>query len=141
MSEWDPEGENQNPERDFRRDYTARKPGQEERPPGRRRADTERGVWSIGGDPRQPECGMHAGKGPRNYRRSDARIYEDVCEALTRDGDVDATDVEVNVRDGEVTLSGSVADGDMQRQAEELTAGCPGVRGVKNGLGVNSPRR
>jgi osmotically-inducible protein OsmY len=129
MSEWDPDGEKYEPERDFRRDYS-----------GRRRADQQRGVWSIGGDPRQP-CGEHAGKGPRNYRRSDARVYEDVCEALTRNGHVDATDVEVNVQDGQVTLSGSVADGDMSQQAEMVTASCAGVRCVKNDLEVEPPRR
>ena len=129
MSEWDPDGEKYEPERDFRRDYS-----------GRRRADQQRGVWSIGGDPRQP-CGEHAGKGPRNYRRSDARVYEDVCEALTRDGHVDATDVEVNVSDGEVMLLGTVCDGDMNRRAEALTAACPGVRRVRNSLEVKAPPR
>src|SRR5262245_20667475 len=109
MPEWDPEREKYEPERDFRRDYVTPKLGQEERTPGRRRADYQRGVWSIAGDPRE-RCGMHAGKGPRGYRRSDARIYEDVCEALTRDGEVDASDVEVTVEDGQVMLSGTVAD-------------------------------
>jgi osmotically-inducible protein OsmY len=130
MSEWDPEREKYEPERDLRRDY-----------PGRRRQDNQRGVWSIGGDPRGPECGAHAGKGPRNYRRSDQRIYEDVCETLTRDGGVDATDVEVNVSDGEVMLLGSVCDGDMNRRAEALTTSCPGVRRVRNQLEVKTPPR
>ena len=134
MSEWDPEGENHNPERDFRRDYA----------PGRRATDTQRGVWSIGGDARDPRArarGTHAGKGPRGYRRSDARVYEDVCDALTRDSHVDATDVEVKVQDGQVTLSGSVADSEMARQAEAVTASCAGVRGVDNGLAVANPPR
>jgi osmotically-inducible protein OsmY len=134
MPEWDPDGENSEPERDYRRDYTA----------GRRRQDNQRGVWSIGGDPREPgerPCGSHAGKGPRNYRRSDARIYEDVCEALTRDGEVDATDLEVNVQDGQVTLSGSVAADDMNQRAEAVAACCAGVRGVQNRLETKAPPR
>src|SRR5262245_20517132 len=139
MPEWDPEGESQNPERDFRRDYA-------ERSPGRRLADTERGVWSIGGEPRHanqpgqaevpppdvaplpPASGAHTGKGPRGYCRHDARLYEEVCEALTRDGDVDASDVDVEVEGGEVTLSGTVVDRDMLRQAEDVVAACRGVR-------------
>lgn len=141
MSEWDPEREKYEPERDFRRDYLTPKLGQQERTPGRRREDNQRGVWSIGGDPRERQCGTHAGKGPRGYQRSDARIYEDVCETLTRDGDVDATDVEVVVEEGRVTLSGSVPEGDMQRQAEEISGRCLGVRGVQNRLEVKDPPR
>jgi osmotically-inducible protein OsmY len=153
MSEWDPERESYEPERDFRRDYVTPRLGQTERTPGRRREDYERGVWSIGGSPREPyqsayveipppevrpeppvRGGLHAGKGPRGYRRSDARIYEEVCEALSADADVDASDMEVQVESGEVMLSGTVADRVMRRQAEDVAAGCAGVRDVHNRL-------
>src|SRR5262245_3110171 len=29
--------------------------------------------------------GIHYGKGPKDYRRSDQRIFEDICEALKSD--------------------------------------------------------
>ena len=45
------------------------------------------------------------GRGPKNYQRSDERIREDVCERLTYDERVDASDVEVDVREGVVRLS------------------------------------
>ena len=157
MSEWDPERENYEPERDFERDYVKPKLGQTERTPGRRRNDYERGVWSIGGNPREaskpgsielpppevrpepPIRGTHAGKGPRGYHRSDLLVYEEVCEALSEDGDVDASGMEVKVEGGEVTLSGTVPERDMRRQAEDIAAACRGVRDVHNRLRVEEP--
>lgn len=154
MSEWDPERESYEPERDYRRDYVTPRLGHAERTPGRRRDDYERGVWSTGGDPREPYRrgyaevpppsvqprpplrGRHVGKGPRGYRRTDTLIYEEVCEALARDGDVDATDIEVTVQDGEVMLSGTVPDKATRRLAEDVAAGCAGVRDVHNRLRV-----
>jgi hypothetical protein len=37
--------------------------------------------------------GPHIGKGPRNYVRSDERIYEEVCERMTQHGELDAGNV------------------------------------------------
>ena len=51
----------------------------------------------------------YRGLGPKGYRRSDERIHEDVCEALTEDADLDPSSVEVSVDAGEVTLSGTVS--------------------------------
>jgi BON domain len=75
-----------------------------------------------------------AGLGPRGWRRPDARIEEDVNEALTRDPDLDATDIEVRVEDGEVTLSGAVRDRSAKRRAEDDAEVCSGVRDVHNRL-------
>lgn len=80
----------------------------------------------------------HAGKGPRNFRRGDERIMEDVCEMLTRDADVDASDIEVSVKDGEVTLSGTVPDRRMKRRAEDVAERAAGVRDVHNRLTLAS---
>lgn len=77
-----------------------------------------------------------AGRGPRGYTRSDERIHEDVCEALTRDADVDATDIEVRISGGEVTLSGHVADREQKRRAEEVAESVAGVRDVFNQIRV-----
>ncbi|HEU4643625.1 MAG TPA: BON domain-containing protein [Gemmatimonadaceae bacterium] len=78
----------------------------------------------------------HAGRGPRNWRRPDARIEEDVNEALTRDPEVDASDVEVRVVDGEVTLTGSVADRRAKRRAEDVAERVNGVHDVHNRLTI-----
>ena len=52
--------------------------------------------------------GNHYGRGPRNYQRSDQRIRDDVIERLTLHGDIDASDMQVEVNDGQVTLKGMV---------------------------------
>jgi osmotically-inducible protein OsmY len=89
----------------------------------RRRRDQERG---------------HYGKGPRGYARSDERIREDVNDRLTDDWQVDASEIEVNVSNGEVTLSGTVNTRDEKRRAEDLAENVSGVRHVQNNLRVQS---
>jgi hypothetical protein len=79
----------------------------------------------------------HAGRGPRNYQRSDDRIREDVSERLTADHRIDASDIEVRVASGEVTLIGTVDDRRTRRLAEEIIEDLPGVKDVRNDLRVN----
>jgi hypothetical protein len=74
----------------------------------------------------------HYGKGPKGYRRSDQRIFEDVCEALTQFPDVDARELEVRVEEGIVTLSGTVESRRMKRDAEFVAEGVLGVEDVVN---------
>jgi len=84
-----------------------------------------------------PSSGIsHAGKGPKGYRRSDERIQEDVSEALTQHHELDASDIEVKVNNGEVILSGSVAERQFKRMAEDIAERCPGVRDVRNDIRV-----
>lgn len=80
------------------------------------------------------EARSFAGRGPKNYRRADERIHEDVCEALTHDPEVDATGIEISVADGEVTLSGTVDDRYQRRRAEDVVERISGVRDVHNRL-------
>lgn len=84
--------------------------------------------------------GPHAGRGPRDYRRSDGRILEDVCEWLAEDPRVDASDIDVSVTDADVTLRGHVADRRMRRLAEDIAARVPGVRDVFNQLRAGDQR-
>jgi hypothetical protein len=76
------------------------------------------------------------GRGPRGYQRSSERIEEDVCEWLTDDADVDASDIEVEVENGIVTLGGSVADRRQKRRAEDVAEQARGVRDVRNQLEI-----
>lgn len=78
----------------------------------------------------------HSGKGPKNYARSDERIREDVCECLTYHPNVDASEIDVMVKDGEVTLTGTVVDRGSKRLAEDITEDVRGVRDVHNQLRV-----
>lgn len=84
--------------------------------------------------------GEHRGKGPQGYKRSDERIREAICEALTDDAHVDATDIEVTVRDGEVTLSGTVDDRYQKRAAEDAIEHVSGVRDVHNQIRIGGAR-
>jgi osmotically-inducible protein OsmY len=68
--------------------------------------------------------------------RTDAELYEDICEALMRRDDVDSSDVTVAVREAAVTLEGSVPRRDMRYLIEDLAAAHPAVRDVDNRIRV-----
>jgi hypothetical protein len=76
------------------------------------------------------------GRGPKGYARSDERIREDVCERLSDNDEVDASDIEVTVRAREVTLEGSVETRRMKHIAEDLADSVSGVDDVHNRLTV-----
>ena len=80
--------------------------------------------------------GRYAGRGPKGYQRSDDRIREEICDRLTEDGEVDASEIEVSVQNGEVTLEGAVLDRQMKRDAEDCAERVSGVREVNNRLRV-----
>lgn len=80
------------------------------------------------------ESPPHGGKASKNGERLDSRIMEDVCDALTYRGDLDATDIDVTVHAGEVTLEGTVADRRSKHIAEEVSEGVLGVKDVHNKL-------
>jgi osmotically-inducible protein OsmY len=80
--------------------------------------------------------GPYTGKGPRGYHRSDERIREDVCECLTQHGQIDASNIEVQVSGGEVTLGGTVDNRQMKRMAEDAVEGISGVKDVNNQIRV-----
>lgn len=81
-----------------------------------------------------------AGRAPKGYQRSDDRIKEDVNEELTRNPDLDPSEVTVQVRNGEVTLAGTVEDRHAKRLAEELAEQVSGVKEVTNQLRMSPPR-
>lgn len=89
-----------------------------------------RGVWS------EREEGPHTGRGPQGYQRSDDRIEEDVNEALTRHGQVDARGIIVRVENGEVTLEGNVNSRREKRLAVDIVDSLPGVRDVHSRLRI-----
>jgi osmotically-inducible protein OsmY len=82
----------------------------------------------------------HRGQGPKNYRRADSRIEEEVNEALTQDHHVDARDIVVSVSEGEVTLTGIVGSREMKRRAEDVAERCAGVRDIFNNLRIQNDR-
>lgn len=132
--------------------------------PGRRRAygssdwhddrDDDRNWWdrtkdqvkAWGGDDdarrrrEMDEVEHNRGRGPRGYTRSDERIREDVSDRLGDDWRLDASDIEVTVAAGEVTLSGTVGSREDKRRAEDIVDDCSGVKHVQNNLRLKDRR-
>lgn len=113
-------------------------------------SESERGTWSTNTqrgdrrgqvDMRDSGQGQHRGKGPRGYTRSDERIKEMVCEVLTEDAHIDASGIDVEVKNGEVILSGSVPDRRTKRMAEDVIDGVGGVKDVTNQIKVSDDER
>lgn len=80
--------------------------------------------------------GVYSGKGPKGYARSDDRIREDVCDRLTDDPQIDASEIDVKVSHCEVTLAGSVDSREAKRRAEDCAESVSGVRNVQNNIRV-----
>ena len=78
----------------------------------------------------------YAGRGPKGYKRPDARIEEDVNDRLTQNNYVDASDIKVSVKNGEVTLEGTVDDRRAKRIAEDVSELAAGVKDVHNRLRI-----
>jgi hypothetical protein len=78
----------------------------------------------------------YAGRGPKNWKRSDDRVMEDVSDLLERHPGIDASEVEVQVRDGVVTLNGTVPQREMKRMAEDIIESVAGVQDVENHVRV-----
>jgi hypothetical protein len=85
--------------------------------------------------------GEFAGRGPKGYARSDDRIREEVSDRLTDDPSVDASEIEVEVKDGRVTLTGTCDDRQQKRRAEDLAEQCSGVQDVMNHIRVEQNDR
>jgi len=82
--------------------------------------------------------GDFRGVGPKNYARNNDQIREDVCERLMNDPDVDASEIEVQVQDAQVVLTGTVGERNAKWLAEDLAQAASGVKNVVNKLKVSS---
>lgn len=112
-------------EREFERGYGGQQPQQQGRAFG---GGTDYGY-------RRDERDF-TGRGPRNFKRSDDRIKEEACEVLTRERFVDASNVDIEVRDAIVYLRGAVDDREQKRRAEDVVDNITGVHEVRNELRV-----
>ena len=82
------------------------------------------------------KIGRFFGIGPKGYHRSDERIRDDVSERLADHPEIDASNIEVQVSKGEVTLTGTVDNRRAKRLAEDLAEDCRGVKDVHNQIRV-----
>lgn len=80
----------------------------------------------------------YRGRKPKGYRRSDESIYEDICRRLTHHPDLDPSDVQVTVKEGEVIFSGTVAHRGIKRLITDEVEGISGVTDVNNQLRVST---
>lgn len=80
------------------------------------------------------------GRGPKGYTRSDARLQEIICEMLTHDDEIDASEVSVQVKDGEVTLTGNVDTRRTKYLIEERVDSCTGIKEIHNQIRTWRPR-
>ena len=78
----------------------------------------------------------HRGVGPKGYKRADDRISDDVHQHLTDDHWLDASDIDIAVADGEVTLSGMVDSREAKHRAERVVEHLSGVKHVQNNLRI-----
>lgn len=82
----------------------------------------------------------YSGVGPLNYKRSDERIRDDVSDALYSSPEIDASDVEVEVKNGIVILKGEV-ETRLDKKIVEMTAErLPGVIDIDNQLVIQNPK-
>jgi osmotically-inducible protein OsmY len=79
------------------------------------------------------------GRGPKGYKRSDERIREDIHEQLINEPYIDASDVTIEVKDGEAILDGTVPERRMKYAIEDVVVNCHGVREVHNRIRVPRP--
>lgn len=101
------------------------------------RASDEVASWFGDDDAeRRRQMDQYRGKGPKGYIRTDERIREDVNDRLSDDPMLDASDVEVVVASGEVTLNGLVKTRQDKRRAEDLAEAVSGVNHLQNNLRV-----
>ena len=120
-------------------DYERRRPSRNDRSWWERTRD-EVASW-FGGPNREDERdeevrGGHRGRGPRDYRRADDRIREEINDRLTDDDFLDASQIEVGVQNGEVILAGHVYNRTSKRRAEQIAERVSGVTNVENRLRV-----
>lgn len=78
----------------------------------------------------------HRGVGPKGYKRSDERISDDAHQRLTDDPWIDASNIDLAVSGGEVTLSGTVVSREAKHRAERIVEDLSGVHHVQNNLRV-----
>ena len=76
-----------------------------------------------------PELGGGLARGAKGWRRPDARILDEVAERIALCG-ADASDVEIRVEDGVVTLTGTARSREDRRLMEEVASEVFGAEDV-----------
>ena len=83
---------------------------------------------------------LDAMRAPKRVDRPDASVEVEVSNVLRHRHDLDASDIDVSVASGDVTLEGTVPDRRSKRVAEEAVEGVRGVHRVHNRLKIRQRR-
>lgn len=78
--------------------------------------------------------GLYYGVGPVGWKRNDEKLKDLVCKVLYQSHEVDPSEMEVEVKDGVVTLKGQIESRGMRNVAEDLILSVPGVVDVFTNL-------
>lgn len=84
--------------------------------------------------------GPHRGKGPKNYMRSSERIKDDAADRLMEDSLIDASNIDIQVKDNDLILSGKVNSRFEKHRAEALVENVSGIKEVQNNLRVKGEK-
>lgn len=76
---------------------------------------------------------------PAGYRRPDSDINGEIGRRLAEDSELDASGVGIEVREGEVTLSGKVRDCGVMQRVEAHACAVAGVAIIRNRLQPGRP--
>jgi len=95
--------------------------------------------WNRSSESQQNQTqGEFYGRSPKGYTRSDERIREDVCEALMRQGEIDPSEIEIEVKDGIVTLQGTIESRQAKHRLESKLESILSVKDIENRLQISS---
>lgn len=76
--------------------------------------------------------------GPKGYTRTDERLKEDICEKLMEADELDVEAVSIEVKEGHVTLEGTVKDRRMKHSIEDCVDAIHGVKDINNRIRLES---
>lgn len=79
--------------------------------------------------------------GPKGYTRTDDRIREEISERLRFAYEIDSSEVSVGVKDGKVTLEGTVPERRMKHAIEDIADRCSGGQEIENNVRVSRESR
>lgn len=82
--------------------------------------------------------GPYSGLGPRGYNDAGDPAGQEVASRLTQHGQVDASNIEITIDNGEVLLEGTVDSEETKRLAQEALESIGGVSSVQNLLQVQT---
>lgn len=94
----------------------------------------EEGTWRR--IVRRVKDALHRRAESKDMARAASRLERDVDLALSSRRDLDATDIQISVKEHDVTLLGTVIDRRSKQLAQELAGSVPGVEVVHNRLTI-----